>query len=339
MANGSLTCQETARLLLGARQVQVFSHRSPDGDTLGSGFALCRMLEALGCEAWLCCPDPVPPRFSYLGQTQPPREDAPLTVAVDVADAALLGSWKESWGRRVDLCIDHHRSNTGYARHTLLDPEAAATCQLMLSLLEELERQSGKILLDAATADCLYTGLTTDTGCFRYSNTTAATHRAAARLIEAGARSAWIDRRMFETVSPQRMQVENTARQSLELALDGRCALLTLPRQLLEDAGCPDDEVEELTGLPRQIQGVLAGVTLRENPQRTGWRVSVRTGEPLDASRICGTLGGGGHRQAAGCFLARPLEEARRLLVDAVEQEMLRQLQRPEEGGKPWTAF
>ena len=93
MANGSLTCQETARLLLGARQVQVFSHRSPDGDTLGSGFALCRMLEALGCEAWLCCPDPVPPRFSYLGQTQPPREDAPLTVAVDVADAALLGSW------------------------------------------------------------------------------------------------------------------------------------------------------------------------------------------------------------------------------------------------------
>lgn len=341
MANGSITLEQAARLLMGARQVQVLSHRSPDGDTLGAGFALCRMLRALGREAWLGCPDPVPPRFSYLGQAQPPRPDAALTVAVDVADAGLLGAWKESWGSRVDLCIDHHGSNTGYARQTLLDPEAAATCQLMLCLLEELERQSGTPLLDAATAACLYTGLTTDTGCFRYANTTAATHRAAARLMEAGAPSAWIDQQMFETISPARFAVENAARQGLELVLEGRCALLALPRQLLEDTGCPDDELEELAGLPRQLQGVQVGVTLRENPQRTGWRVSVRTRQPLDASGICAALGGGGHRQAAGCFLTGPLEEARQRLLEAVTQELLRHpaLQtHTGEGGEPWTA-
>lgn len=156
------------RLLQGMEDVAILCHKSPDGDTLGCGFALLYALQKLGKRAVVLCKDPLPDRYAYLGEgthTEPPFVPKAV-VAVDTASDALLGEPLQLYADRVDLCIDHHPSNTGYAKRLLLRPTAAAACELMTDLLTEL---SG---LDEQIADCLYTGLVTDTGCFKHPSVT-----------------------------------------------------------------------------------------------------------------------------------------------------------------------
>ncbi len=304
----SLSVEQTARCLCGAEDVLILCHKNPDGDTVGCGSALCAALHSLGKEAAVLCSDPIPARLAFhtprlfKGQFTPR-----FVVAVDVASVQLLGekNGMDRYGRAVDLCIDHHAGNTGYARATLLDAGAAAVAEP----LYEIIRAMG-VELSAEIADCLYTGLATDTGCFCLPNTTARTHTVAARLIEAGADIGELNARLFATKTPERMEAERIARDHLEYHLGGRFALLWLTRDEIAASGADPAEMEDLPGLPINVAGVRVGVTLRQNPSGS-WRVSIRTAGGVDACEIARRLGGGGHPRAAGCELVGCLENAK----------------------------
>lgn len=298
MNNGRLiTLAETCDFLREHDNYLILTHANPDGDTLGSAYGLSMLLEQLGKRATVLCPDEVPEKYHYftdlVGQRAPRMNNT--VIAVDVADTALLGRLEEKYKGQIELCIDHHCSNTLYAAATYLDSDAAANCECIYSLAVAFHIEVGHSM-----ALALYTGISTDTGCFRFSNTTAKTLRIAADLMECGIDTAEINRVMFETKSRVRVELERIALDGMEYHFDGRCAILTITREMIECTGCREDDLEGITALSRSIEGVIVGVTLREKTDGS-FKASVRTYPPVDASEICKRLGGGGHLRAAGC--------------------------------------
>ena len=239
-------------------------------------------------------------------------------VAVDVASVQLFGenNGMTQFSRHVDLCIDHHAGNSGYADFTLLNGSAAAAAELLYEVINAMG-----VIITPHIADCLYTGLATDTGCFRFSSTTANTHIVAAKLIEAGCHVEELNTLLFDTKPRERMEAERIARNHLEYYLDGRCALIYLTRDEIEQSGVDPADLEELTSLPVSIEGVKVGLTLRQQPGGS-YRISVRTAKGVDACAIARRLGGGGHSRAAGCELLGNLENTKNAILAEVEAEL-----------------
>ena len=311
-----LTCPETAALLRQWDKILVMSHASPDGDTLGSASALLRGLSSLGKQVDFLCADPVPEKFSYLFAGLPLGGFEPAHVmTVDVADKALLGKAPQELVARVELAIDHHGTHVPFAPQRWVEADSAATVELIYALLGELG-----VELDRAMADCLYTGLATDTGCFRYRNVTPRTHRIAADLLELGAQSGDINQRMFESKSRGQVEAERIAMDSLAFSSQGLVAILEVPYSLFARTGVEENDLDGIASLPREIQGVVLGVTLKEKADGKV-KVSVRANPPADASQLCSRFGGGGHQGAAGCSLGQvTLEQARQTMEQACYQ-------------------
>lgn len=312
--------------LIGADDILILCHKNPDGDTIGSGAALCLALQRLGKTASVLCSDPIPAMYGFLSITVFDGSYLPrFVVAVDVAGIQLFGDRNNmpQYAEHVDLCIDHHGSNSGYAYETLVNDQAAATAELLTALIPEMG-----VEITPDIAACLYTGLATDTGCFRFTNTTAATHRAAATLIEAGADVEKLNEHLFECRSHARMAAERMALESLEYYFDDRCALICLTWDQIQAAGVAGAELEDLTSLPRSIEGVEVGLTLRQ--QKDGsYKISVRTGHNTNACNIARRLGGGGHPRAAGCEISGNLDNAKHAILDEVKKELDRGAQSP----------
>ncbi|MGI6403195.1 MAG: DHH family phosphoesterase [Oscillospiraceae bacterium] len=309
--------QKAARLLREWDDILILTHQKPDGDAYGSAFALLWALESIGKRARVETPDGYLPGYRFLFGDYSPRAFEPrFLVTTDVAGPQLLGPLAERWAHRIDLCIDHHKINHINATFQLVVPQAAATCQLTWGII----RQMG-VAFTPAMAGAVYTGIATDTGCFRYANTTPEVHRIAADMMEAGADHALINKLMFDTKSKGRLEIDRLVLDTLEYYFDGRCAMISIPNAAVEQAGVSEEELDGIAGLPRSIEGVQAGVTLREKPDGN-FRVSLRTTGSLDASVICGRLGGGGHKNAAGCTVPGPLEEAKKQVLAAMEPEI-----------------
>lgn len=314
-----LTVQQAAQRLLAVDEILILCHKNPDGDTVGSASALYHSLLQLGKRTAVLCSDELPARYRYTAAKIFQGEFEPqLVVAVDVASVQLFGEKRDMprYSRHVNLCIDHHAGNGGYADFTLLDPHAAATAELLYQVLQEM---GGTIT--PQIADCLYTGIATDTGCFQFASTTARTHQVAAELIEAGAQVEELNTRLFASNARERMAAERIARDHLEYHLDGRCALIYLTRDEIQASGVDPADLEDLTSLPISIEGVQVGVTLRQQPSGS-YRISVRTAKGVDACAIARRLGGGGHTRAAGCELLGTLENTKRAILAEVETEL-----------------
>lgn len=307
-----ITVQEAAARLATHDRIRVLTHQSPDGDTLGCAGALCLGLRALGKQAQFVCADPIPGKYqSMLAPLTVQTFDPDFVVAVDLADPQLLGTLREQYEFAADLGIDHHGSNTGWTRESLVDASAAAACELIAQVLHALG-----VPLNRDIANCLYTGLCTDTGCFRYSNTTPRTLRLAADLMEAGADAAAINMQMFEIKTPSRLAIERMALDGLQYAYDGRVAVMRLSLDMIAASGATDSDLDGLAPIPRNIAGVDIGLTVRERAPGD-YKVSVRTTESVDASALCRTLGGGGHVRAAGCRLSGSCDDVVQRLLAA----------------------
>ena len=310
------TAEQTAEILKEQDDILILVHAHPDGDTLGCGYSLCRSLISLGKRAAVSCSDEIPKKYAYLSKDIEQFEFQPkFIVAVDVADTKLLGKKNESlYADKIDLCIDHHGSNILFAKKTLLDPSAAAACEIILKVIRALGAE-----VTPETADCIYTGLSTDTGCFRYSNVTPATMRMAADMIESGARHAAINTAMFETKTKTYVALEKLCLAGMRMYFDGKLALITVTQEMFRQSGSDESECDAIAALPRQIEGVVVGATMREKPDGS-FKVSLRTHSPADAAQICASMGGGGHQRAAGCQLNGPEESARQTLVNKIEE-------------------
>lgn len=298
--------------LQSAEDVLILAHANPDGDTLGAAYALLLALQDLGKRAKVVCADGVPERYRFLYVEPQDDFEEKYIVSVDVADRALLGkAVEESYGDRVDLSIDHHGTNRLFAKESYVEPDAASACEVVYLLLLSMNVHITKDI-----ADRLYTGVSTDTGCFCYSNVTPRTFRIAADLMERGADAAGINVKMFETKKPGFLQLEQMVLQGMELYENGRISVLTISRAMLDKTGCKDEEIDAIVALSRQIEGVVIGITCKEKADGS-WKVSVRTHEGADASRLCALFGGGGHKRAAGCSFDCSRDEAVHALLSA----------------------
>jgi len=319
---GKLNIQQTAALLLAQDDILILTHQSPDGDTMGSGYALCLALQQLGKRAMVLCSDPIPRRMTFVTAHLNPElmlNDAAQTkfvVAVDIADVKLMGAGLAAYHLKdaVDLCIDHHPSNKEYAKNLLLCGEEAAACQILYDVICAMG-----CTITPAIAECLYLGISTDTGCFRYSNTQPRSHQIAAKLMETGIDWYEINKQMFEIKSAAQMELERQALQTLRMCCGGKAAMISVTQQILSASGATLEDTESITSVPRNIEGVEIGATLKERPEG-GFKVSVRTGENVDASEVCAVFGGGGHKRAAGCMIKEPLEQVILLLEKRFEE-------------------
>ncbi len=311
-----LTLKAVCKYLKKANNLLIISHASPDGDTLGSAYALKLGLEQLGKKVQVICPDAIPHKFDYF-MFDDGCDFAPETVvAVDVADIKLLGNIYSQFEGRIDLNIDHHISNTRYAKKLYLDPSAAACAECIYEILVML-----KVKIDKNIANALYTGISTDTGCFKYSNVTVRTHEIAAKLYKFGIDAANINRIMFDTKSRSRLEMEKMVLEKAEFHFDGKCMLLAVTSDMQEKTGCTKDELEGVAVISRSVEGVIAGVSIKQVGEQT-FKVSLRTYEPLDASEICKNFGGGGHKAAAGCTLEGSLEDVKQRLLAVISKAL-----------------
>lgn len=293
----------------------VLTHRYPDGDTLGSAYALFYALKAIGKRSKVICGDNIPKKYSYITDKVAFEEFAPQCIlAVDVADTKLLGSIEKKYKDKVDLCIDHHGSNVRYAKNLFLE-ETAAAGEIIYNLIKELG-----VEVDKNIAECLYTAISTDTGCFKYSNTTSQTLRIAADLLDIGIDKSTINYLMFECRSKAKIMLESLVLESLRFDCDGKCASVFVTSDMIEKSGADDNDLDGMASIPRTIEGVLCGITFRSSDN--GFKISVRTNGDLNACSICSELGGGGHPAASGCFVSGTMEQAYEKMVSIVKKYM-----------------
>lgn len=311
-----IDAKEAAEFLRENNDYLILMHASPDGDTLGCGTALCGALQRLGKNAKAVCPDEIPHKFDYLFNAFAKQDFEPKTVVcVDVADTKLLAGMKEI-GDRAELAIDHHATHTNFAKRVFVEPESASCCELVYAVIKELGAE-----LDKALASSLYTGMATDTGCFKFSNTTPRTHRLAAEMIERGADFADINYVMFDMKTPGRIKLEQLALKSMRYFADGHIAVIYVPLSVINSIdGIDSDDIGALANIPRQIQGVDVGLCVKEK-KKDVFKVSLRTSEKIDCSMIAQRFGGGGHERASGCsFYEGTIEDAAMKVVEASEE-------------------
>ncbi len=312
-----ITLRAAARFLKKHDNYIILTHASPDGDTLGSAYALYYGLKEIGKSAEVLCPDLIPAKYSYFAvKTDYIKSENATVIAVDVADEKLLGALSGNFGGKVSLCIDHHISNTRYAEKLLLDSNASAACEIIYELLLRL-----KVNINDVTAKALYTGIATDTGCFKFSNVTAKTHLITAGLFDYNIDAADINRLMFDTKSKKLLQLERMVLDTAEYHFDDKCILLTVTEKMQEETGCSGPDLEGIAIISRSVEGVLAGITVKQT-DADEFKISLRTFAPLDASEICGALGGGGHKGAAGVTLTGTLTEVKEKILSAVKANM-----------------
>ncbi len=312
-----LNLKQTAKYLKKHNNYIILTHASPDGDTLGSAYALYYGLNEIGKTACVVCPDVIPSKYNYFARTTDHvnRENATV-IAVDVADKKLLGSLQEEFGDRVDLNIDHHISNTCFAKNLYLDSDASATAECIFELLLQM-----KVNINDITAKAIYTGIATDTGCFKYSNVTAKTHTIVSLLYEYKINAPEINRLMFDTKSKKLLELEKMVLDSAEYHFEDKCIMLTVTAEMQEKTGCSGTDLEGIAVISRSVEGVKAGVTIKQNGENE-YKVSLRTYNPLDASKICKSLGGGGHKAAAGASVKGTLAEVKQKVLKAVSENM-----------------
>ena len=305
-------------MLKNADKILILTHRNPDGDTLGSGFALLRALRQLGKRVKLLNADAINEKYAHLyeGLSEESFEEE-FIVSVDVAERKLLGDLMEKYADKVDLSIDHHGTGKLFAKNTYCESESASACEIVYEIVKALGAK-----IDKGIADCIYTGCSTDTGCFKYSNVTPRTHRIAAELIEYGADHSRINEKMFDTKSMNSIMLERMCYESLEVFGGGKVAVITVTKEMLRKSGTDKSALDAIKPITRQIEGVEIGLTVKEEDGSTSG-VSIRTSENYDASAICAHFGGGGHIRAGGCEIKDTPENTKEKVIDYILNNIL----------------
>ena len=287
-------CEQNQRFL-------IISHARPDGDAYGSTLALGLVLRELGKDIVVTNSDGLAPLFAFLPgsetltttSTEAPEADR-IIIALDCADRKRLGPATEKWNRVPDVNIDHHVSNPGYAKLNIIDPVSPATAQVLYEIIETL----GWPLTPGIAAN-LYVGLMTDTGCFRYRQTTARTFAVATKLVEAGANPTDLSESCFQSFRCERLLLMREVLNELHFADHARVAWFYLNPEIYARSGATSDETEGLIEYLQAVKTVEVAFVLEAMPDGLT-RASMRSRGRVDVQKICAEFGGGGHKLAAG---------------------------------------
>ena len=311
-----LTRNEVANFLQENDHFLILSHRRPDGDTAGSSAALCRILRNQGKTAHILENPELTERFRWLheGLTKPGPEEDDILICVDVASPGMLPNSCGKLLDRVALRIDHHGAATSFTPREIVDPDSASCAELVWDILEIMGAS-----MDARLAEAVYVGLSTDTGCFRFANTTEHTFATAAKCARAGARLYELNQELFETNTLGRLRIQGWIVEHMQLLKAGTLALVVIPRQVEQEIGVTEDDMDNISNFPRTVAGVHIAATLRETASGEA-KLSVRAVPGYDATRITTQFGGGGHKGAAGANINLHLAEAAKQVEAALNQ-------------------
>lgn len=292
----------------------LLTHARPDGDTLGSAGALCSALRRMGKQACLLKNEEATEKYLPFvgGYFAPVDYEYDKVVAVDTADVTMF---PKSFAGSVDLCIDHHGSNSGYAANTFVSPHTASCGELMLQVIEEL---CGNVTKEEA--DLLYIAVSTDTGCFQYMNTNGDTLRAAAKLVDYGADNGKLNVLLFRSVAKERIMLESMIYNRMQFHRDGKVAIALITKDMIADSGAQPKDMDDLANLAGRPEGVIVAVTIKETDDGDS-KLSLRSKPPVNVSNICAKFGGGGHSMAAGCKIGADVETAAAMVLAAINEE------------------
>ncbi len=305
-----LSRKEVVDTLYSKSKFLILFHINPDGDAVGSAFALKLILEAIGKEAYCLCAHQVPERLLFIseGQNSVLPESLPedfgcdCVISCDTASPQRLGDLWGAFEGKIDLMIDHHGVGTIYADNYII-PEASATGEVLYDIFSELADRTGMGEIPCGVCKLTYAAISADTGCFRYNNVRAHTHKIAAELIARGIDSADINHRLFGIKSLKQMQVEHAGFERMNFYQNGKIAVITFPYDLKVQYGAEDETLETLIDVARCVKGVEISVVIKQSTEEKKYRVSTRSNSKFDVARLCTLYGGGGHERAAGCTL------------------------------------
>lgn len=305
--------KQCAKTLLGHENLLILTHRNPDGDTMASAAALCSALRRGGRTACLYHNPQVNDKLRPFVEEYfaPAGYKYKYVVAVDIATERLLPQGYEGM---VNLCIDHHPTNSHYAGADLVRPEKSSCAEVVMELIQNINTEITK-----EEATLLYIGLSTDTGCFQYANTNAATMRAAAELLRLGADNAMVNLRFFRKVSRARLMLESMIYAGMDYYRDGRISVATVTLDMMEKAGATEDDCDDLAGLAGRAEDAVVSITIKEQGDGN-CKISVRSNPEVSSSDICAVFGGGGHAMAAGCTIMGTPQMAKELLLQVIDE-------------------
>lgn len=305
--------REVADFLKKSDNIEIFTHIHPDGDALGSSWALASALKKLNKQVRVTVNDTLPRDFEYIHSVTFSDFIPDTTITVDVASLTLLGDFPED--KQIDLAIDHHLKNTLPTKELYCDPSRGACGEIIFEVIETLG-----VPIDTYIAECLYTAIATDTGCFKFSNTTANTFETAAKLcrIVPNGNFGYLNTPLFVTKSRSKLSLEAEILSNLQYYFDGHVAVASVTSSLLERLGIADSETSGIEQLSKIPEGVVLGITLKERDG--GFKVSMRSADNLDCAAICAHFGGGGHHSAAGCFIEGSANDVIEILISHLEK-------------------
>ena len=308
----TMTRIEVAQWLLARDRFVILTHRRPDGDTIGSAAALCLGLRQLGKTAHVLVNAEVTPKYTHLleGLTKVEAWAGDTVVSVDVAAFSMLPEPFKKYF--IALRIDHHENRETFSDNELVDPSAAACGDIVFDILQQMQVQ-----LDMSLANALYTAVSTDTGCFRYANTTDHSYMVAAACAKAGGEIFAINQAIFDTNSLARLRIQGYLVANAQFLQDGKVAICPLPRAVEQELGATEDDLENISGFPRTIEGVNLAVTLREEANGR-IKISARAVPGCEAAELCAKFGGGGHKGAAGASMDCSMDEAVAAIIAAL---------------------
>ncbi len=303
---------KVADLLHEENNILITSHLNPDGDSVGSVLALGLALKSRGKNVSLTTIDPVPSKYLFLPRTELIKEwkevvenNYNLVVVLDCSDLKRIEPLGDSIIKKERLLnIDHHVTNQYFGNYNYVNDQASSVGEIIFELLELMSLE-----INYEIALCIYTAICTDTGSFKFPNTTPRTHRIAAKLIESGVEPAEVNRNVYENVSKGGVMLIRETLKTLEFDCHDKIAYLTITRETMEKTGAREEEIEGIINYTRRIKGVEVGILFRET-NKGKIRVAFRS-HNVDVSRLAAVYNGGGHPRAAGCQMDKNLAEAR----------------------------
>ncbi len=300
--------ENAKKLILQGEKYAILIHRHPDGDAVCSAVALAYILHTLGKTARICCADPAPAHLQalcpFLIDTDPNFASNELLISVDVAEMQLFGALVDRVAERgIYLKLDHHRTGGDFAKYNMVDPDASAAGEIVYRLAMHLGITDEKTLL------ACYGAIASDTGCFRYANTTAGAFEAAAGMRNMGLSFEEVNGILFESKDYRTLAATSYGVGQTGFYFSGQVAVFAITRAEMEKVGFDDGNFSELPSTLREIKGVHMSVVIREETAGGKYRVSTRSDKYADCIALCSAYGGGGHLRAAGATLTADSKE------------------------------
>ncbi|MDR2578264.1 MAG: bifunctional oligoribonuclease/PAP phosphatase NrnA [Chitinispirillales bacterium] len=297
------------------------SHQSLDGDCVGSQLAFLWYLKSRGKKAVCCCADPLPQKFAFLKDSEfitqnKPQETFDVLVILDCSNIQRLGWDVREAGAKTIINIDHHRDNTNFGDLNFVDPKAAAVGEVIFSFFKEC-----KIEIPPHVAESLYTAVMTDTGGFRFSNTSSRVLSVCAELADMGVNCADTYEKVYSSHSREGLALQSRIWSTLSFHLNGKICSMDMPMSVLDEVGAKYSDSEGMADNTVTAAGVEVGVMTKHTPEETHF--SLRSKGNIDVGKLAKTIsGGGGHSCAAGCTIKQPYREAMEYMLSILEKEL-----------------